>query len=55
MPQGTLLGPYVFLILIDYLNTIMASFEFVDDVALTEIIKQSHTSHMQFADDQMSQ
>jgi Reverse transcriptase (RNA-dependent DNA polymerase) len=38
MPQGTWLGPYVFLILINDLNTIMASFKFVDDVTLTEII-----------------
>ena len=41
MPQGTWFGPYVFLILIDDLNTIMATFKFVDDVTLTEIIEQS--------------
>jgi hypothetical protein len=54
MPQGTWLGPYVFLILINDLNTIMATFKFVDDVTLTEIIDQSNTSQMQLAADQIA-
>ena len=54
MPQGTWFGPYVFLILIDDLNTIMATFKFVDDVTLTEIIDQSHMSQMQLAADQVA-
>jgi hypothetical protein len=54
MPQGTWFGPYVFLILIDDLNTIMATFKFVDDVTLTEIIEQSNLSQMQLAADQIA-
>ena len=54
MPQGTWFGPYVFLILIDDLNTIMATFKFVDDVTLTEIMDQSHMSQMQLAADQVA-
>jgi hypothetical protein len=55
MPQGTWLGPYVFIILNDDLNTIMASFKFVDCATLSEIIDHSHTSRMQFAGDPISQ
>lgn len=47
MPQGYWLGPYVFLvflIFLDDLNTITAPFKFVDDVAQTETIDQSHTN-----------
>lgn len=40
---------------VDDLNTIMASLKFADDVAQTEIMDQSHTTRMQFADDQTSQ
>jgi Reverse transcriptase (RNA-dependent DNA polymerase) len=57
MPQGTWLGPYVILILIliNDLNTIMASFKFVDDVTLTEIINQSDISSMQLAANQVAE
>lgn len=54
MPQGTWFGPYVFLILINDLNTIMATFKFVDDVTLTELIDQSNISRMQLAADQIA-
>ena len=48
MPQGTWFGPYVFLIFINYLHTIIDTFKFVDDVTLTEIdIKQPADSRMQ--------
>ena len=49
MPQGTWLGPYVFLILIDDLQTMLDSFKFVDDVTLCEVIVDSSTSQMQLA------
>jgi hypothetical protein len=55
MPQGTWLGPYVFLILINDLNTAIASFKFVDDVTLTEVIGQSHTSQMQLVAHQIDE
>jgi Reverse transcriptase (RNA-dependent DNA polymerase) len=55
MPQGTWLGPYVFLILLNDLNTNMASFKFFDDVTLTEIINQSDISSMQLAADQVAE
>ena len=38
MPRGMWFGPYVFLILIDDLNTITATFKFVNDVTLTELL-----------------
>jgi len=41
--KGTFCLVHIF-ILIDYLNTIMATFKFVDDIILTEIIHQSNTS-----------
>jgi len=47
----------LFIILIDNLNTIMAfmaSFKFVADVTLNEIINQSNTSQMQLAADQIA-
>ena len=34
MPQGTWFGPYVFLMLIDDLQTMLNTFKFVDDVTL---------------------
>jgi hypothetical protein len=43
IPQGTWLGPYVVLILIDDLRTIIPTVKFVDDVTVTEIINL-HTS-----------
>jgi hypothetical protein len=55
MPQGTWLGPYVFLIIINDLTTMMATFKFVDDVTLTEIVDQSNTSQMQLAADQIAE
>jgi hypothetical protein len=41
MPQGTWLGPYVFLVLIDDLHTILDTFKFVDDATMVEIIDQT--------------
>jgi hypothetical protein len=55
MPQGTWLGPYVFLILIDDLRTIMPTVKFVDDVTVTEIINLHSSSQMQTAADQISE
>jgi hypothetical protein len=55
MPQGTWLGPYVFLIVINDLTTMMATFKFVDDVTLAEIVDQSNTSQMQLAADQIAE
>jgi hypothetical protein len=54
MPQGTWLGAYVFLILINDLNTIMPSLKFIDDVTLTEVIDKSNVSLMQHAADQLA-
>ena len=53
MPQGTWLGPYAFLILINDLNTIMPTFQFTDDVTMTEITDQSGITHLQLATDQI--
>jgi hypothetical protein len=40
MPQRTYLGPYVFLSLIDDLNSLLEMHKFVDDCTLTEIVKK---------------
>jgi hypothetical protein len=54
MPQGTWFGPYVFLILIDDLQTMMTAYKFVDDVTISEVVDQS-TSHMQLAAQQVAE
>lgn len=53
MPQGTWFGPYVFLILIDDLQTMLDTFKFVDDVTLCEVIADPSISQMQVAARQM--
>ena len=47
MSQGTYLGPYVFLTMIDDLKLPLELHKFVDDCTLSEIIKKSGTSIMQ--------
>jgi len=47
MPQGTYLGPYVFLTMIDDLKSPLEMHTFFDDCTLSEIIKKSGTSIMQ--------
>jgi hypothetical protein len=47
MPQGTFLGPYVFLALINDLQSSLELHKFVDDCTMTEILKAHMTSIMQ--------
>ena len=49
MPQGTWFGPYVFLVLIDDLQTILDTFKFVDDVTLCEVVADPSISQMPVA------
>jgi hypothetical protein len=49
MPQGSWFGPYVFLMLIDDLQTTLETFKFVDDVTLCEVITDYSSSQMQAA------
>jgi hypothetical protein len=55
MPQGTWLGPYVFLALIDDLHAVLPLHKFVDDVTATEVIVPSTASQMQQTADQITQ
>jgi hypothetical protein len=55
MPQGTWLGPYVFLALIDDLHASLPLHKFVDDVTATEVIVPSTASQMQQTADQITQ
>ena len=54
MPQGTWLGPYVFLVLINDLTSTIPLHKFIDDVTATEIIDQGASSHMQSVVDQIT-
>ena len=51
MPQGTYLGPYVFLAMINDLKSPLELHKFVDDCTLSEIIQKSGASIMQQAID----
>ena len=54
MPQGTWLGPYVFLTLINDLTSAMELHKFVDDCTLSEIISKQETSTMQYEMDSLA-
>lgn len=54
MPQGTWFGPYVFIILINDLQTVMDMYKFVDDVTITEVVDQPTETQMQWAADQLA-
>jgi len=47
IPQGTWFDPYVFLILIEYLHTMLDTFQFVDDVTRCAVVTDPSISHMQ--------
>jgi hypothetical protein len=53
MSHGTWFGPYVFLMLIDDLQTTLDTFKFVDDVTLCEVVADPSTSQMQVATNQL--
>jgi len=46
MPQGSYLGPLIFLILINYLTAGCLLHKYVDDTTLTEIIPKDGSSKM---------
>jgi len=46
MPQGSLLGPLTFIVLIDDLNTDCMIHKFVDDTTLSEFIDKGQASQM---------
>jgi len=46
VPQGSLLGPLTFIVLIDDLNTDCMIHKFVDDTTLSEFIDKGQTSQM---------
>jgi len=47
MPQGTWLGPNIFLIPINDLQTTQSAFKFIDDVTMIEVIDSITSSQMQ--------
>jgi hypothetical protein len=54
MPQGTWLGPYVFITLIDDLSAGTTTFKFVDDVTLTELMSSDATQMQSLANQVMN-
>lgn len=54
MPQGTWLGPYVFLTLINDLTSMMELHKFVDDCTLSEIVSKHDISTMQYEIDDLN-
>ena len=46
MPQGSLLGPFTFIVLIDDLTTGCVTHKFVDDTTLSEFINKGEPSAM---------
>jgi len=55
MPQGSWLGPLIFIILIDDLRPRLLTHKFVDDTTLSEIIAKGSTSKMQRTIDELVQ
>jgi len=53
MPQGSWLGPLIFIILIDDLRPRLLTHKFVDDTTLSEIMVKGTTSKMQEAVDDL--
>jgi hypothetical protein len=51
MPQGTWLGPYIFLIHINDLRTEQLTFKFIDDVTIVEVLNSLDRSKMQLSFD----
>ena len=49
VPQGTKLGPWLFLIVINELGTSADLWKFVDDISLSEIVKKGDDSNLQHA------
>jgi len=49
MPQGTWLGPYIFLIRINDLQTTLHAFKFIDDVTVIEVIDSIAQSDADFS------
>ena len=46
MPQGTWLGPIIFIILIDALKLQCLTHKFIDDTTLSEILRRGQSSGM---------
>jgi len=55
MPQGSWLGPLIFIILIDDLRPWLITHKFVDDTTSSEIIAKGSTSEMQRTIDELVQ
>lgn len=53
MPRGSWLGLPVFLIMIDDLKPGMRTYKFMDDTAITEVIKKRQASQTESAVDEL--
>ena len=54
MPQGTWLGPYIFLVHINDLQTTHHTFKFIDDVTVLQVIDKFDGSQMQTSVDMIA-
>ena len=55
MPQGAWLGPNIFVVYIDDLQTVFTSIKFIDDVTTVDVMTKSCESNMQAAANQLAQ
>jgi len=55
MPQGSWLGPLIFIVLIDDLRLTVLTHKFLDDITVSEIVQKDTASEMQHTVDVLTE